>query len=123
MGYTPLYELRNFGGNLLFGQTEAPFPGLPTGRWTRLTAESVYDYNFDPNVLAQAAALPVTSPDGVVPFNPMNIGYTTDPAARATIYNMYHPATGGGGNTGNPTSPRPATPATGAPTKTRRRHR
>ncbi len=111
MIYTATYDIRNFGGGALFAQLVPPSSSLPYGRWAEITPESVYDMNLNPNILAQASALPVSSPDGVVNFVPSLIHYSTDLSVRAMVYAQYHPSSGttdtGGGGTTTTNNPPP----------------
>lgn len=117
MSYTAVSKVANFGAGHFFAQ-------IAGNGWTELTSESIYDYNFDPNVLQQAQSQPVTDSYALYGFVAAQIHYSTDPSVRRMVYAMYHPPTPlpAGGKTTTPgRAAKPETPAETTPPATRRR--
>jgi hypothetical protein len=119
-GFTQTYGTANFGdGNMWASMSKGEYGNED---WTRLTPESIYDYNLDPGLMKSIGAEQVRqvgdkSLSGFN-FNPQT-GYTSDPGTRQSIYNKMHGVTndfapvGGTFQQSSPGTAKPPTPKGG----------
>jgi len=93
-GFTQTYGTANFGnGNMWASMSKGDYGNED---WTRLTPESMHDYNLDPGLMNSVGAEQVrqVGDKSLSGFNfSPESGYSSDPGTRMSIYNKMHGVT------------------------------